>query len=140
MSEPTKTEGRRPRVLVEAPPHPWHYLIKDAQALFFCDVTVCGGPMCTGEPCPVARGEPCPKAADADVVVTGLGLDTEYGRSILRGLRASYPDTPLVVPVWPADTRRHAELLEGCRLVPFPWTMSKFTAAVKDALAAKAGR
>lgn len=136
MSEMTSTL-RRARVLVEAPPYPWHALVKEAQGLFECEVRVCGGPLCTDAPCPVVAGEPCPKAAAADVVVAGLGLDTEQGCAVLRGLRATYPHTPIVVPVWRADRTRHADLLAGCRLVPFPWTMDKFRAAVEDALAAK---
>jgi hypothetical protein len=135
MVETGKNSGRRPRVLVEAPPYPWHYLVREAETLFSCDVTCCGGPVCTGQTCPAAAGQPCAKAGEADVIVAGLGLDTETGRSILQGLRGAYPDTPIIVPVWRADTTRHADLLGGCHLVEFPWTLTKFTSAVRTALA-----
>ena len=135
MNETGKTVGRRPRVLVEAPPYPWHYLIKEADTLFYCDVTVCGGSACADEPCPVAQGRLCPMAGEADAIVAGLGLDTDQGRAIMRGLRDAYPDTPIVVPVWRADTTSHADLLSGCHLVVFPWTIKKFAAAVHDVVA-----
>lgn len=135
MNRNERNPERRPhRVLVEAPPYPWHSLVKEAERLGACDVTLCGGPSCTHEPCPVAHGEPCPKADEVDVIVAGLGLDTDEGREIVRGLRSHYANKSIIVPVWPADLARHADLLEGCRVVVFPWTMKKFTAAVHDAL------
>jgi hypothetical protein len=129
----TDTSGRRPRILVEAPMHPWHAIVTEAQALHDCDVVFCGGPDATGDECPAVRGEPCPLAADADVIVAGLGLDVADGRARLASLRAQYPDTPVVVPVWRADVTRLHDLLDGCKLVVFPWTTTKFVHAVHDA-------
>jgi hypothetical protein len=126
--------NRRRRVLVEAPAQPWHFTMKEARQLDDCDVTFCGGPAEGHGPCPITVGRACPFGTDFDVVVAGLGLDTGEGRDIVTNLKTAYPGAHLVVQAWPADLERHRDLLEGCRVIVFPWTTQKFCAAVHEAI------
>jgi DNA-binding NtrC family response regulator len=131
---PKATTGR-PRVLVETPLAPWHWLVKQALSLSDYDVRLCGGPDAQPDhECPLAGGRACPMAEEADVVVTGLGLDDPRTRDIVAALRAEHPATPVIVLTKQGEARRHADLLAGCEIVMFPWTTTKLSGAVSSAL------
>ena len=135
MSDATATVPRRRlRVLVEAPA-PYSFSVLEAARMSECEVAHCTGPR-PGMPCPVLRGAPCQVIAGSDVLVASLGLDTDLGRRILNGVRELHPEVPVVVLAWRADLTRHAEDLEGCRPVLFPWTYRKLCAAVHEAASA----
>ena len=129
---------RRPRVVVEAPTSPWHWLVKEAQSLTAFDVQFCSGPAGRSDhQCPLVAGSRCPLVEQADVVITGLGLDDPQTREIVAALRAEFPATPLVVLAKQGEARRLRELLADCNVIPFPWTAQKMAAAVSSALEAR---
>ena len=129
---------RRPRVVVEAPTAPWHWLMKAAQSLTAFDVQFCSGPAGRADRgCPLVAGSLCPLVEQADVVITGLGLDDPQTQEIVAALRGEFPATPLVVLAKQGEARRLRELLAGCNVVPFPWTTKKMAAAVSSALEAR---
>jgi DNA-binding NtrC family response regulator len=100
-------------------------------------VTHCGGPdAIRGRVCPLVTGEPCPWVDAADVVVHDLDLDRPEHREILRTLRRTHPDTPIVLELPEATARQHACLLASCRVI-FPFDMDRFVQAVADAVQAR---
>ena len=103
------------------------------------DVSVCGGPeMLPRQRCPLVHDGFCPTAEQADVIVTSLPLDDPRNAEVLRSYRTTYPDTPIVVEIPKPQIDEHADLLEGCVVVPFPYTRATLEQAVEDALAAAA--
>lgn len=130
MGTSAAASARRLKVLVEAPA-PYSFSVREAAAISDCDVRLCTGPQ-HSRACPILSGLPCPGAEDADVIVASLGLDTEEKREILCGLKALHPGRPLVVLAWQADVDRYGEFLDGCRVITFPWTLSKLRAAIRD--------
>ena len=131
-------DERAPRyqVLVEAPAT-WNTAVKQAARVSGGDVLFCGGPTSAhAGPCPLATGDGCPFVAAADVVVHHLDLRREENRAVLAALRREHPRRPVVALVWRPDAAAYAELLEGCEVVEFPWTVPK----LRFALDAAAGR
>ena len=78
---------------------------------------------------------PGPLAEEGDVVIAGLGLDTEEGRQIVLGLRERHPDTPLCSSACPTDARWGTGPLWECETVVFPWITRKVHEAVARAVA-----
>ena len=123
-------------VLVEAPAR-WNWAVAEASRLSDCSITFCPGP--AGRPdcgCPMVTGEGCAMVDDADVLVTHLDLASAANRAALAAVRQAKPGMPVIALAWKADVERYPELLEGCDVVPFPWTMPKLRAAVAAARAA----
>jgi hypothetical protein len=68
---------------------------------------------------PLADDEVCPAPHGADVVVSGLGLDTPEGREPLIALRTRLPHLPVLVEADAEATARWPELVrEDERLEP----------------------
>jgi hypothetical protein len=102
------------------------------------EVLTCAGPdSLAGRPCPVVLGTDCPGVAGADVVVSSLRVEKDGGRAVITGLRARYPDIPLVVDAPPAAVADHADALEGCHVI-FPLTARTLVEAVDTVLAERA--
>lgn len=61
------------------------------------EVEVCAGP--TGDPCPVLRTLPCPLVDRADVLVYDAYAagDASAGRQLIRDVRETYADLPVVL-------------------------------------------
>lgn len=137
MLASTTSAGPRLRVLVEAPV-PFAFSVKEAAHIGDCDVRMCSGPL-NGNACPLLAGEACPALADADVVVTSLGLDAEENRSVLHGIKTVHPHLPVVVLAWRSDVERYGHLMEGCHVALFPWTLRKLQRAVAEVTATAAG-
>jgi hypothetical protein len=129
----------RYQVLVEAPA-PWNGAVKEAALVSGGAVLFCGGPksLHDGE-CPLVAGKSCAYVDAADVVVHHLDLNRAENREVLAALRREHPQRPVVAMVWRADTARHGDLLDGCEVVEFPWTVPKLRAAL-DAAAARLPR
>jgi hypothetical protein len=72
----------------------------------------------------------------ADVVVHHLDLNREENREVLGALRREHPERPVVALVWRPDATAYADLLDGCEVVEFPWTVPKLRVAL-DAAAAR---
>jgi CheY-like chemotaxis protein len=109
-----------PRVLIEHPDPSAGLDLAIALRSAGCTVAICRGPDAGADPgtrCPLHRLEPCAVVEGADVVVTALGLDREDGRDVLRGLRARYPSTPLVVEATASESLELADELAGCTVV-----------------------
>lgn len=121
--------------------HRIRLLIEDPSATSFGDfarfraygfeVAVCAGPEFGG--CPLVRGEPCPLVEDADVVLWALDLDDPRSRAVLRTLRSTHPETPVVVRL-PEHGFGKDELLEHLQLVPAGSSFGDQIAAIRRAL------
>jgi hypothetical protein len=122
-------------VLVEAPAR-WNGAVQEAALVSGGEVLFCGGPSSAhdGE-CPLVAGERCGLVDEADVVVHHLDLSRSENRDVLAALRREYPLRPVVALVWRADTEHHADLLEACEVVEFPWTVPKLRVALSAAAA-----
>jgi hypothetical protein len=106
-----------PRVLVEHPvPETCFELVAELRHRGFA-VALCSGPDALAR-CPLHDFEGCTAVAGADVVVTGLGLEREESRAVLRGLRVRYERTPLVVLAAVAEALELADELYGCTVLP----------------------
>jgi hypothetical protein len=130
MLESTASRGSRLRVLVEAPV-PFAFSVKEAARISDCDVRVCSGPL-SGHACPLLAGQACPELTDADVVITSLGLDAEENRRVLHGIKTVHRDVPVVVLAWRSDVERYGDLMDGCHVALFPWTLRKLQRAVAE--------
>lgn len=127
----------RPRILIELPDPDTALELAAAIRHAGCTVGICRGPDARADPakrCPLHRLEPCVAVEGADLVVTALDLGGEDGRQVLRGLRARYPSTPLVVAATVADTLELGELLVGCTVVPVGAEPERFVTAILGAL------
>lgn len=82
-------------------------------------VAVCPGPL-PDVHCPLTGDEGCAAAQGADVVVSGLGLQSGEARDALAALRRRLPKTPLIVEAPPEDAANWPELVEGCEVVNPP--------------------
>jgi hypothetical protein len=110
-----------PRVLIEHPDPDDALELAIAIRRVGCVVGICRGPDGSAESptrCPLHGLEPCEAVAGADLVVTGLDLDSWDGRRVVQGLRTRYPDTPLVVLAPPDDALGLGDLLADCVVVP----------------------
>jgi hypothetical protein len=60
----------------------------------------------------------CALAAGTDAIVFGLPLDTLAARSVLRGYRKTYPETPIFVRTSDRESEWFAKLLRDCQVSP----------------------
>jgi CheY-like chemotaxis protein len=126
-----------PRVLIEHPDPSAGLDLATAVRNAGCTVAICRGPDAAADPatrCPLHRLEPCAVVEGADVVVTALGLEREDGRDVLRGLRARYPSTPLVVAATVSMSLELKDELTGCTVVPEDAEPASVAAAVTNIL------
>ncbi len=99
-------------------------------------VTVCPGPDAERRrTCALVIDEPCPWVDAADVVVHDLDPDKDAHRKVLRALRRTHPEMPIVVEVPERTATRHASLLDGCHVI-YPFGMDRLVAAVAAAVEA----
>lgn len=114
--------GRRRRVLVEDPDPGWHRLVASTLGSEEYDFDCCPGPRDLPEGCPLLAGRPCPRAERADVILSSLDLDDDENRSVLQGLRTTYPRTRVVALVSRRQAREHPSCLHGCQVefLPIP--------------------
>jgi DNA-binding NarL/FixJ family response regulator len=70
------------------------------------------------------------------VVIHDLDLDELQAREVLRTLRCTHPDIPVVLELPAATARRHAALLHGCRVL-YPFDTDRLVEAVTDAVSAR---
>lgn len=125
----------RYQVLVEAPAA-WNGAVKEAALVSGGAVLFCGGPASAHDGvCPLVAGEGCAYVDAADVVVHHLDMNRAESREVLAALRREHPERPVVALVWRTDLAPHADLLDGCEVVEFPWTMPKLRAALETAAA-----
>jgi hypothetical protein len=98
-------------------------------------VVSCGGPdLLARRRCPLEEDVDCPAIADADVVVSTLRLGDRRERAVIAGIRARYPDTPLVIQATPMAAHRHRDLLAGCHVLT-TFTGTALRHAVDEVLA-----
>lgn len=116
--QPQPWDWPRPRVLLELPERADREARIDALRRAGYSIAVCPGPTAAGH-CPLAGDEGCAAAHGADVVVSGLGLDTPEGREPLVALRAHLPHLPVLVEADAEASARWPELVrEDERLEP----------------------
>jgi DNA-binding NarL/FixJ family response regulator len=94
-----------PRVLLEQPYETDTRARVDALRRAGYAVSICPGPTAV-ERCPLAGDEGCAAAHGADVVVSGLGLETAEAREALAALRVRLPRLPVLVEA-EADAAAH---------------------------------
>jgi DNA-binding response OmpR family regulator len=82
-------------------------------------VAVCPGPL-PHDRCPLAGEDGCVAAEGADVIVSGLGLQTAEARETLAALRTRLPRKPLLVQATAHEAAQWPELVRGCELVETP--------------------
>lgn len=122
----------RPRVLVEHPDGAVRAVAERVLDAAGYAVESCPGPaQLRGQRCPLVEGEGCPKAARADVVVHGLGLEHRDAREVLECVREYHPWTPVVVDGSAAELQAHAAAVRDCALLPHPWARAELLAAVR---------
>lgn len=130
------TAPLRPRVVVENPDFGVGYAVEKVLEGAGCEVAVCGGPdQLVDHQCPLVFDGACDLVAGADVVVHSLNLDRPEHAEVLRALRSKHPEVPLIVEVPGPSADRHAGLLDGCVVVPFPATRASLLDALGIALA-----
>ena len=128
--------GERPRVVVENPDFGIGFAVERVLENAGYEVAVCGGPdNLARHECPLVFTGACSLVSGADVVVHSLNPDRSEHAEVLRALRAKHPDTPIVVEVPGPSAARHAGLLDGCVVVPFPASRESLVGAVEEALA-----
>lgn len=96
-------------------------------------VATCLGPD-ERRPCPLSRHEECREVTDADVVLFGLEVEDEVDRDVLAGLKASVPNTPIVVEIPPSRVPLYQVELEHCVAVPRPMSRDALLDAIERAL------
>lgn len=109
----------RPLVVVEsARPAAREAMVRSLHEAGF-DVTTCAGPhhLHAGG-CPLIETSDCSQVSRAQAVVHDLDLDDPDDREVLLTLRARYPQLPVVLEAPTTMARRHADILEGCTVVP----------------------
>ena len=102
-----------------------------------CTVGICRGPDARADPatrCPLHGLEPCVAVDGADLIITGLDLEQEDGRAVLRGLRTRYASKPLVVLATVGKALELGDALERCTVVPVGADPERIVAVVLDAL------
>jgi hypothetical protein len=85
------------------------------------DVRSCAGPEGSWETfpyggCLLLNEEQCPLASGPDAIVFALPLDSLAARTVLRGYRTTYPNTPLFVRTSDRESQWFANLLRDCRV------------------------
>jgi len=130
-----------PRVLVENPDLGTGFAIEQVLDRAGYDVAVCGGPdALRGHRCPLIAEGRCGLAEGADVIVHSLNPDRLEHLTVLRGLRARHPHTPLVVEVPTPAVKRHPGVLTGCTILPLPATRESLLRAVRSSLESAAAQ
>ncbi len=113
------TSTPRPLVVVESDrPGAREAMVRSLDEAGF-DVATCAGPHhLRAGGCPLVESTDCPQVGRASAVVHDLDLDDPDDREVLLTLRARYPALPVVLEASTATARRHADLLDGCTVVP----------------------
>jgi hypothetical protein len=122
------------RVVVEIPDPGDRWVASKLLTEAGYEVVSCGGPSDLDQRCPIELGEGCPAIADADVVVSSLRADVVRHGGILAGVRARYPDTPLIVEAPAMVAAAHPDVLAGCEVV-FPFTAETLRTRIDAVLA-----
>lgn len=109
----------RPMVVVESGrPGAREAMVRSLHEAGF-DVTTCAGPrVLHAGGCPLVETSDCPAVGRASAVIHDLDLDDADDREVLLTLRARYPQLPVVVETPTASALRHADVLDGCTVVP----------------------
>ena len=129
---PDRADGR-PRVLVEYPPAGTPTVLADVLERAGFDTMVCDRPADDPESCRLLQAGSCDLAAGADVIFNGFGLAEPEHQEIIDRLRATHPDTPLVVEATRPRAEANADLLEGCVLCDSPLRARALLEAVRQA-------
>lgn len=113
----TQTPGSPVRVLIEN----GNARARAVQAALLRDrdfsVAECGGPDSREGGCPVPDGRGCDLVENTDLVLHDLDLDDPRQAAVFDGLRARYPQLPVVLELPTSRIRRHASRLTGCTVV-----------------------
>ncbi len=85
------------------------------------DVRSCEGPEGSFETfpyggCLLLNEDQCPLVSGADAIAFELELESGAARSVLRGYRATRPDTPVCVRTSDREAQWYADLLGDCRV------------------------
>jgi hypothetical protein len=124
--------GDRPRAVVEdADPTGRRATERELRREGWEVLGCCGPETLARRRCPVEEGRGCPAVRDADLVVTTLRDERGRLPGVLRGLRETHAEVPVIVraPAHVAHARRRD--LEGCEVHPV-------RTPVRDVLAARA--
>jgi hypothetical protein len=136
--EPQPWDWPRPRVLLELPDRADSRERIDALRRAGYSIAICAGPTAEGH-CPLAGDEGCAAAHDADIVVSGLGLDTAQAREPLAALRTRLPQLPVLVEADAEAAARWPDLIrEEQRLEP-GIDSAELVSRVNEALGRKPG-
>lgn len=126
----------RGRILIEAAE--WRDL--EALRAFFSSegfqTSACPGPEGARGQCPLAAGEGCRAAREADIVVHALRASDVRNLEVLRAIRRSHPDKPVIVEVPDPTKARDPVSYEGAITVTPPGAPAALTDALDAALRA----
>ena len=140
------------RMHKRATPTDWHYedraprvLIENADGTIAAatekilleegyDVSMCTGPSKQVGKCPLVTDGDCSRAEETDVILFSLRLSDDHCMDVLRTLRAAVPETPIVVEIPQPQVAARAADLEGCHILPLPYTRETVRAALAAAL------
>jgi len=136
-----EASSRRLKVLVESEDMAERWAITDAFKEAGFDVAACGGPyrLAAGSCSLVADGV-CPTAAGADVIFHRFNLGDAAHEEVLVALKRTYPRTPIVVEIPEPQSKRFAQLLDGCQVVFMPVGGAALVAAITQARERAAAR
>ena len=129
--------GSRPRVLVEA--SEWvnrEVLVKHLHEAGYA-VVGCAGPDRADEDCTLVATGSCAGADEADVILQSLRHTDPRNHEVLRSIRRTYPDTPIVVEVPSQRVAAFPDDFAGLHVVPHPATLEQLRKAVEKALEGK---
>ncbi len=124
----------RPRVLIEHHDSSIGVAVGNLLAAEGYEVSNCRGPEDRSGKCPLVGVGVCERAEDADVIFYGLEVSELDDREVLKGLRAHFPDTPVIIEMPVSRIPLYEDQLEGCVIVPQPLTRDTLLKAVDRAL------
>lgn len=129
-----ETTSRRLKVLVESEDMAERWAITRVFKESGFEVVACGGPhTLAGGSCRLIADGVCPTAAGADVVFHRFNLGDAAHEEVLLALKKTYPTTPIVVEIPEPQSRRFAQLLEGCQVVFMPAGRAAMVTAITQA-------
>ena len=140
--EPTWS-GERPargRILIEAAEWRDREALRSVFSAEGFQTSTCPGPEGALGRCPLAAGEGCRATREADVVVHALRASDVRNLEVLRAIRRSDPDKPVIVEVPDPTKARDPVTYEGTITVAPPAGRAALTDALKSALRSGSSR
>jgi hypothetical protein len=130
---PASQDQDRPRVLIEYPSAGTPTVLAEVLSRVGYESAICERPADRPQSCRLLRTGECALAAGADVIFNGFGLANAEHRQIISELRATYPETPMVVETTRLRAEANADLLEGCTRCDSALTSQVLVEAVQEA-------